>query len=89
MKPVGYLQITTPSTRTLLTIPSGAQVALIQAEPQNCRWRDDGTDPTAAIGMQIAAGNSVLYVGELSAFKVIQEAANAKVNVSFYAMHST
>jgi hypothetical protein len=85
MKPVGYQQITAPSTNTALTVPSGASCALIQAELQNIRWRDDGTAPTTAVGMQIAAGDSMLYVGDLATIQVIQEASTGKVNITYYA----
>ena len=59
-------------------------VALIQAEDQNVRWRDDGTDPTASVGMLLEAGKDMLYTGDLGAIKFIEEAASAKLNVSYY-----
>lgn len=85
LKSLGYEQNTTLNTAKALTVPGGAQRALIQATGQNVRWRDDGTDPTATVGMQLAAGDSLFYTADLSALKVIEEAASAKLNVTYYA----
>ncbi|WP_036012781.1 hypothetical protein [Robbsia andropogonis] len=82
--PLGYQQITGPTTSTALTVPTGARIALLQAESQSVRWRDDGTAPTAAIGMQLLVGPVLEYDGNLSAFRVIQTAATAILNVSYY-----
>jgi hypothetical protein len=49
------------------------------------RWRDDGTDPTAAVGMPIYVGTSFLYDGDLTRIKFINMVAGGKVNVSYYA----
>lgn len=84
MKACGYQQITSLSAATGLTIPAGALVALIQAETQNVRWRDDGTNPTASVGMIIGAGSTLPYTGDLTAIKIIQTTASATLNVSYY-----
>ena len=86
LNPLGYEQITGlgPAAKAL-TIPAGAQRALIQTTGQNVRWRDDGTDPTATVGMQLAAGDSLFYTGDLAAIRLIEDAASATVNVSYYA----
>jgi hypothetical protein len=63
--------------------PEDATSALVQAESQGIRYRDDGTDPTAAVGATLAAGDSVILTGDLSSYKVIEQAATAKVNVTF------
>lgn len=80
----GYQQITSLSAAAALTVPSGATVALIQAETKDVRWRDDGTNPTTSVGMIIPAGTSLFFTGSLSAFRVIETAASAKLNVSYY-----
>lgn len=82
---LGYQQITSLSSAVGLTIPSGATLALIVPEAQNVRWRDDGTDPTATVGMPIYIGASLSYDGDLNKIKFIQEAASAKLNISYYA----
>jgi hypothetical protein len=82
--PVGFQQITNLTAAVGLTVPEGALIALIQAETQSVRWRDDGTDPTAGVGNVITADSILLYTGKLSAIKFIQATATAKLNVSFY-----
>lgn len=84
-RPLGHqlaLDASTPAVG--LTPPAGATMAIIEVNAQNVRWRDDGTDPTAAIGMQIVAGNSFVYVGDLTAIKFFEEAATANLNVAYY-----
>lgn len=83
--PLGYEQITDLSAAVGLTIPSGTAYALIQCETQAVRWRDDGTDPTAAIGMRLTTTSELLYDATgLKAIKFIEEAASAALNVSYY-----
>jgi hypothetical protein len=82
--PLGYQQISTPAVATPLTVPAGANYVYIQVDTQAIRWRDDGTAPTAAIGMQVPVGGTLFYAGTLSAFQLIQVTAGAVVNVSYY-----
>lgn len=85
IRPLGYEQITGLSSAKGLTPPAGARFALIQAESQIVRWRDDGTNPTASVGMMIAATADMVYTGDLSKIKLIEATVSAKVNVSYYA----
>lgn len=85
LEPKGYQQITSLAAAAALTIPAGARVAIIECETQNVRWRDDGTDPTATVGMILETGDEFLYSGKLSKLKFIEAAASGKLNVSFYA----
>jgi len=82
---LGYQQITPGAVSTALTIPVGARIAVIQSEVAVMRWRDDGTAPSATVGMRIAAGGELVYDGELTKIRLIQEAAGAIANVSYYA----
>jgi hypothetical protein len=82
--PLGYQQITSLSASTALTIPAGAKRAIIQAETQDVRWRDDGTAPTDSVGMVISAGDRLAYTGSLAAIRFIETTASAKLNVSYY-----
>lgn len=87
--PLGYCQLATLTASTLLSscsggIPTGATAAYIQAEAQAVRYRDDGTAPTASVGMPIASGGSIYYAGTLTAVRVIEQTASAKLNVLFY-----
>lgn len=82
---LGYEQITGLNTVKGLTPPAGATMALIQAEAQIVRWRDDGTDPAAGVGMTLAAGAvPLVYDGNLNTIKFIEATASAKLNVSYY-----
>lgn len=84
LEPLGYQQITSLSGATALTIPEGARAAIIEAESQAVRWRDDGTSPTATVGMPLASGADFLYTGKLSKLKFIEQTASAKLNVCYY-----
>lgn len=82
--PMGYQQIT-PTTATLLTVPTGATVALFQAEAQSIRFRDDGTAPSATAGMLVEAGLAPFeYSGTLSQVQVIQATSGGILDVSYY-----
>jgi len=82
---LGYQQITTLSAATALTVPAEATMALIIPETQAVRWRDDGVDPTASVGMPVNVGESLNYDGDLRHIRFIQQTASAKINVSYYA----
>lgn len=82
--PLGYQQITALSAATALTVPTGANFAVIIAETQAVRFRDDGTAPTATVGMALAVAQEFEYAGNLSAIRFIEQTASAKLNVSYY-----
>ena len=90
---LGYEQITTESASVGLTVPvrdlNGMSckpaIALIVAEGAAVRWRDDDVDPTASIGMPLAIGVTLQYDGDLGKIKFIEQAASAKINISYYA----
>lgn len=83
----GYQQVTGMSASTPLpSRPAVVRRAIIQAEAQAIRWRDDGTAPTATVGMLIPAGGELRYDGaDMSAFRMIQVTAGAIANVAYYA----
>jgi hypothetical protein len=89
---LGYQQITTLSSATNLTVPTTdlnglsakPTLALIVAETQAVRWRDDGVAPTASIGMPLAAGVTLQYDGDLSRIQFIEQTGGAKLNISYY-----
>lgn len=89
---MGYQQITDLSASTALTVPTrdpnGTKcqptTALIVAEAQGVRWRDDGVAPTASVGMPLAAGVPLSYDGDLTKIRFIQQTASAALNVSYY-----
>lgn len=89
---LGYQQITSLSGSTALTIPATDKnglnckptIAIIVAETQAVRWRDDGTDPTTTVGMPLAVGVTLVYDGDLSKIRFLESAGSAKLNVSYY-----
>lgn len=81
---LGYEQITALSSVKSLTPPTTATYAIIQAEAQAVRWRDDGTAPSATVGMTIASGGELRYDGNLKTIQFFEAAASAKLNVSYY-----
>ncbi|WP_375272049.1 hypothetical protein [Sphingomonas sp.] len=85
--PAGYRQVTaTSSVFTLPSPPAGVRRTVIQAEAQALRWRDDGNDPSATVGMLIPSGGELRYDGASpAALKLIAAAAGAIANVSYYA----
>jgi hypothetical protein len=90
---LGYQQITSLSSATGLTVPTRdlnglnqkPVIALITPETQAVRWRDDDVNPTASVGMPLAAGVTLQYDGDLTKIKFIEQTASAKINVSYYA----
>lgn len=90
---LGYQQITSLSASTGLTVPSvdlnglacKPSIAIITAETQAVRWRDDDVAPTASVGMPLAAGSTLQYDGDLSKIRFIEQTASAKINVTYYA----
>jgi len=90
---LGYQQIATLTSAVGLTVPERdlngmsckPAVALIVAEGAAVRWRDDDVDPTAAVGMPLAVGVTLQYDGDLNKIKFIEQAASAKLNISYYA----
>lgn len=72
-------------------IPVLAQYAVIQTETKGVRWRDDGVDPTAAIGQLLPpisvttpVVQLVYNIPGLRKLKIIEVGASALVNVTFY-----
>ena len=83
---LGFQQLTSLAAAVGLTVPEDAVAVLLTAETQPVRFRDDGTNPTAAIGHRLVPalmGSPFLYVGDLTTIKFIEEAASAKLNVTY------
>ena len=82
---MGYQQLTSLNTAATLTVPTGANIATLQAETKDVRYRSDGTAPTASVGSILYAGaDPSLYFGNLSALKLIEVSASAKLNVHYF-----
>lgn len=88
LAPKGYQQIlaATLAAATALTVPAGSQYAIIQNNgTTGVRYRDDGTNPTSAIGQVLPNGQELFYEGNLATLKFIQVAAGAILDVAYYA----
>ncbi len=89
---MGYQQISSLSSAANLTVPARTLdglnakpvFALIVAEGQAIRWRDDKTSPTASVGMPLAVGVPLQYDGDLTNIQFIEQVAGAKLNISYY-----
>lgn len=78
--PLGYVQVTVSSSAVGITPPAGATWCVFAVETNAIRWRDDGTNPTAAVGFPQGAGDRWVYPGSLSAIKFIRQSADATLN---------
>lgn len=90
VKSVGFQQLATLSSSIGLTIPTAADgtkanACLMVATGQNVRWRDDGTAPTASVGMLMKTTDAPFYYdGDLSAIRFLESSASAVLNVNYY-----
>src|SRR5580704_15912761 len=81
---LGYQQITNLSSAVGFTsVPSGTNYAVITVETAGIRWRDDGTAPTASVGMPVSSGQSFSYTTSFSKFQAIQQTSGAILDVYF------
>jgi len=74
----------TVASATALTVPLGAQIAEICVETAGVRYRDDGTAPTASIGIPVSAGTCFQYSGPLTAIQFIAQSGSPTVDVAYY-----
>jgi hypothetical protein len=83
---LGHEQIAVLTSAVGFTsIPAGTETVLLQAETQNVRWRDDGTNPTSTVGLILIANTLYEFtVGQLARMKFIEAAATAKLNIAYY-----
>lgn len=94
MTPCGYQQITATTMDAggvQLTIPATtqsasqkAQYVMLEAEGQAVRWRDDGTNPTASVGMLLPVNTPTIYNGSLTGIRFISAVAGSILNISYY-----
>lgn len=90
LKPCGFQKLTVSSTAVSLTVPTlaegiTARAVAIVVEDDAVRWRDDGVDPTNAIGMLIPASSDMNYDGKLARLRFIRVTGDAVVDCSYYA----
>ncbi len=91
-RPLGYQQITNATLQTAVGFvlpknPAGLipGYAVIQCTGGVVRWRDDGTGPTATVGMSIPANGELDYCGDVNAIQFIASSGTPILDVSIYA----
>lgn len=87
--PVGFQQLTVSTTSTALTVPTNAVFAVVIVATNAINARDDGTAPTATVGMPYGAGFPQAFTicgsAALSGTKLIRRGgSDAEVDVSYY-----
>lgn len=91
-RPLGYQQISsatlaTATKLTIPTVPAGMQLGYVVIQNNgtaNVRWRDDGTAPTASVGMILPAGSELDYYGETTALQFIEVGGGAALDITYY-----
>lgn len=82
--PVGYQQLACDTSQAL-TVPANARFALLKAEVQTVRIRDDGTAPTTSVGFPLlVAGEPLVYAGNLLGIRAIAAVAGGLLSVLYY-----
>lgn len=88
---VGHQQISGFSTAQSLTVVKQATHALISVATNSCRWRADGTAPTASIGILVASGGTIDFTdgasdfaGILSKFQIIPTTSTATIDIAYF-----
>jgi hypothetical protein len=75
------------ASSTALTVPTGADYAVVCAEGANARYTTDGTTtPTASVGMPLLLNQCVSIVGQtaLANFRAIQQSATSTLDISYF-----
>lgn len=86
-RPKGYVQITGVTSAAAVglgAIPEGAVSVHVMVEGGDARWRDDGTNPTSAVGMPLAEATPFIYDKTLTAIKFVAKTVNVVLNIAFY-----
>lgn len=83
-QPCGYQQIASFSTAQTLTVPANATLALISVAGNAIRYRDDGTAPTASVGMPVAVSQAFTYSANLAAISIIPQTGSATLDILYY-----
>lgn len=90
-KVLGYFQLSGVAAATGFaaiaggSIPDGTEFVEVTVGAQAVRWRGDGTNPTAAVGMPLAVGSTRFFTQQqLSAVRFIEQVAGAVLDCTFY-----
>lgn len=87
LRPAGHQQLTVSDTAIGLTVPTSLRVrlAVVSVQTDAIRSRDDGTDPTAAIGTPWAIAEK-FYVcrASLASVRFIRQTTDAILDIDYY-----
>lgn len=84
LRPLGYQQITGLFAVQGLTVPAGTAMALISCAGAAVRWRDDGVDPTAAIGYPLPIGGELVYAAAFSQIRFFEQVPGSILDICYY-----
>jgi hypothetical protein len=83
---VGFQSLAVTNSAQALTVPDGAQIAVMTVDTNNIMWRDDGTDPTTTVGIRMTTTDQpfVYRGGNLKSFKAIEVTGAPILNIAYY-----
>lgn len=89
INPLGFCPLSVSGTAVAIStcsggVPPKTTWVAISVEAQAVRWRDDGTNPTATVGMPENAGNRLYYSGNVFNLSFIAQTGTAALDISFY-----
>lgn len=89
-KPTAYEQLTVSSTAVGLTSSKykpatgrPANIAIIRVAGGNVRYRQDGVDPTASVGVPVNVGEILTLDGDLASYKFIRQTVDATLDIEY------
>lgn len=80
----GYQQLTGVSTATGFTPPALSTTCYVTSETVSVRYRTDGTNPTASVGVLLAANQQLILTASLSTVKFIPTSGSTILDVDCY-----
>ena len=84
--PVGFQALTVSTAAVGFTVPDRAEMVVASQELADVRLRDDGTNPTASVGVLSIAGNPIYICGgSVMSVRFIRAAGtDALISAIFY-----
>lgn len=84
-----FQQLTVSTTVKALTVPTNAIYAVVIVATNGINVRDDGTNPTASVGMPYGVSSlpqtfTICGGASLAATRMIRRSADSEVDVSYY-----
>lgn len=83
----GYVQLASLGSAIGFTLPAGSQWCIVIPEGAPIRYRVDGTNPTAAIGVPLVVNQPVIFrfsAAQFAAVKFIQQSVGGIANIDCY-----